>query len=79
MVPMHLGCAIPLADDPDKVIIPKGRTPDKIVQNLSYIRDDEINKSGPWSTPLFGGHQSWLQRDESFKLKPTMKVYNMIS
>lgn len=73
--PLPHRCAIPLADDPDKVIIPKGRTPDKIVQNLSYIRDDEINKSGPWSTPLFGGHQSWLQRDESFKLKPTMKVH----
>ncbi|XP_042507742.1 probable hexosyltransferase MUCI70 [Macadamia integrifolia] len=70
--PQHR-CSIPLADDPDSVMIPRRRTPDKIVQNLSYILEDEpvYNKS----RPLFGGHQSWMQRDESFKLNSTMKVH----
>ncbi|KAA8538889.1 hypothetical protein F0562_025581 [Nyssa sinensis] len=67
-------CPIPLADDPNRVVIPK-RTPEKIVQNLSYILEDELANNGSQSAPLFGGHQSWVQREESFKLKSTMKVH----
>ena len=33
--------------------------------------------NGTQSTPLFGGHQTWQQRDESFKIKPTMEVYKL--
>lgn len=65
------GCPIPLADDPDAVVIPE-RTPDTIPKSLSYISVDE--KASEQSPPLFGGHQSWLQREESFKLNKTMKV-----
>ncbi|GFZ00490.1 similar to Sept9 [Actinidia rufa] len=72
---MQLGCSIPVADDPDKVVIPKRWTPSKVVQHLSYFMEDEVGNNGSQSPPLFGGHQSWSQRDESFKLKSTMKVH----
>ncbi|THG00605.1 hypothetical protein TEA_008273 [Camellia sinensis var. sinensis] len=68
------GCPIPLAGDPDKIAIPK-RTPDTVVQHLSYILEDEAGNNGSQSPPLFGGHQSWSQREESFKPKSTMKVH----
>lgn len=68
-------CPIPVANDPNKVVIPERRTPQKFVQRLSYIMEDDGAKNGSQSRPLFGGHQSWSQRDESFKLKSTMKVH----
>ncbi|CAL5328893.1 unnamed protein product [Camellia sinensis] len=68
-------CRIPIVDDPDKIIMPKRRTPDKVVRHLSYILEDEVENNGSQSPPLFGGHQSWLQREESFKLKSIMKVH----
>ena len=71
---MQLGCPIPVADDPEKVVIPKRWTPSKVVQHLSYFMEDEVGDNGSQSPLLFGGHQSWSQRDESFKLKSTMKV-----
>lgn len=67
-------CPIPVANDPNKVVIPKRRSPEKIVQSLSYIMEDDIANNGSQS-PLFGGHQSWQQREESFKPKSTMKVH----
>uniref|UniRef100_A0A2P2MTV5 Uncharacterized protein MANES_11G097700 n=1 Tax=Rhizophora mucronata TaxID=61149 RepID=A0A2P2MTV5_RHIMU len=73
-VPQQHRCLIPVANNPDRVVIPEGRTPDDIVKNLSYfIKDEPVN--GSQSTPLFGGHQSWSQREESFKLKTSMKVH----
>lgn len=68
------GCPIPVADDPDKIVIPKGRTLDTIVKNLTYVMEDEPVKNGSQSSPLFGGHQSWRQREKSFKLSSFMKV-----
>ncbi|KAI4317475.1 hypothetical protein L6164_025342 [Bauhinia variegata] len=65
-------CPIPVADDPDKVVIPDGQTSDEIVKNLLYVTEDEVPSQSP---PLFGGHQSWSQREESFKLNATMKVH----
>lgn len=61
-------------DEVDRVVIPKGRTPDGIVKKLVYITEDEYSLNGSQTPPLFGGHQNWTQREESFKLKPTMKV-----
>ncbi|CAL5378101.1 unnamed protein product [Camellia sinensis] len=72
-------CRIPIVDDPDKIIIPKRRTPDKVVRHLSYILEDEVENNGSQSPPLFGGHQSWLQREESFKLKSIMKMCTVVS
>ncbi|KAK3033523.1 hypothetical protein RJ639_032752 [Escallonia herrerae] len=69
------GCPIPLATDPDRVLIPKKRSPDKLVQSLSYITEDNLVTNGSQLPPLFGGHQSWLQREESFKPKRIMKVH----
>ncbi|KAL0334555.1 UNVERIFIED_CONTAM: hypothetical protein Sradi_4667400 [Sesamum radiatum] len=68
-------CPIPVADDPEKITIPKERTPDIVVRRLSYIVEDNILTNGSESSPLFGGHQNWQQREESFKIKPTMKVH----
>ncbi|CAI9280256.1 unnamed protein product [Lactuca saligna] len=68
-------CSIPLANDPEKVVIPEKKSPSKFVQSLSYFEEDDINTNGSESSPLFGGHQSWKQREESFKLKSTMKVH----
>uniref|UniRef100_A0A1D1Y0K7 Leucine--tRNA ligase n=1 Tax=Anthurium amnicola TaxID=1678845 RepID=A0A1D1Y0K7_9ARAE len=62
-------CPIPLAVDPDDVVIPEGQTPDTIPKDLKYVLVDES------SSPLFGGHQSWKQRDNSFRLNKTMKVH----
>ncbi|KAI4974107.1 hypothetical protein ZWY2020_046842 [Hordeum vulgare] len=58
-------------DDPDAVAIPK-RTPNEIVKKLSYITVDKRDKDSP---PLFGGRQTWKQREESFKVNATMKVH----
>ncbi|KAL3843339.1 hypothetical protein ACJIZ3_000742 [Penstemon smallii] len=68
-------CPIPIADDPNNIAIPKKRTPEKFVQKLSYIMEDNIPTNGSRSSPLFGGHQNWQQREESFKVKPIMKVH----
>ncbi|KAG8367541.1 hypothetical protein BUALT_Bualt16G0082600 [Buddleja alternifolia] len=68
-------CSIPVADDPNKIAIPKKWTPDKLVKRLSYITEDNSATNGSQSSPLFGGHQTWQQREESFKIKPTMKVH----
>nr|CAB3471460.1 unnamed protein product [Digitaria exilis] len=65
------GCAIPVADDPNAVVIPK-RTPNTIVKKLSYITVDKKDKD---PSPLFGGRQNWKQREDSFKLNSTMKVH----
>ncbi|TVU07571.1 hypothetical protein EJB05_40933 [Eragrostis curvula] len=68
--PLHR-CPIPVADDPNAVVIPK-RTPNTIVKKLSYITVDKQDKD---PSPLFGGRQNWKQREESFKLNSTMKVH----
>lgn len=68
-------CSIPLAKEPEKVVIPKRRTPDTIVQHLSYVMKDEAARKDSQSPPLFGGHESWSQREDSFKLKSSMKVH----
>ncbi|KAK6126942.1 hypothetical protein DH2020_039316 [Rehmannia glutinosa] len=78
------GCPIPVADDPNKIVIPEKRTPEKLVQRLSYITEDSNATNGSQSSPLFaaksfsprfGGHLTWQQREESFKIKPNMKVH----
>ncbi|XP_068654213.1 probable hexosyltransferase MUCI70 [Aristolochia californica] len=66
-------CPIPVLDDPDAVVIPEGRTSDMNPENLSYITVDDSVEAG--SRPLFGGHQTWAQREDSFRLNSTMKVH----
>ncbi|XP_028551663.1 uncharacterized protein LOC110104081 isoform X2 [Dendrobium catenatum] len=61
-------CSIPLADDPDTIIIPD-KTLDIIPKELLYI---EVDNQFP---PLFGGHQSWSEREDSFKLSKSMMVH----
>ncbi|KAG0488509.1 hypothetical protein HPP92_007320 [Vanilla planifolia] len=65
--PQHR-CVIPLVDNPDAVDIP-GRTLDIIPKALSYVTVDNQ------SPPLFGGHQSWSERENSFKLNASMNVH----
>jgi hypothetical protein len=36
--------------------------------------EDEQWNNGSQKSPLFGGHENWSQRKESFKLNSTMKV-----
>ncbi|CAN6443228.1 unnamed protein product [Victoria cruziana] len=72
--PVHR-CLIPLADDPNSVSIPEKRNYDGIPQKLSYFVEDEFVGFGSQYQPLFGGHQSWKQRNESYKLNSTMKVH----
>ncbi|CAI9102971.1 OLC1v1001375C2 [Oldenlandia corymbosa var. corymbosa] len=72
--PLHR-CPIPVADDPDTVVIPKRRSPERFVQSLSYVTEDEVAINGSQSVPLFGGRETWQQREESFKVKPSMKVH----
>ncbi|KAJ9173923.1 hypothetical protein P3X46_017009 [Hevea brasiliensis] len=68
-------CPIPVANNPNEIVIPEGGTPDKIVKNLSYFMEDELVNNGSQPSSLFGGHQSWSQRKESFKLNSSMKVH----
>ncbi|XP_020531206.1 uncharacterized protein LOC18447506 isoform X2 [Amborella trichopoda] len=68
--PMHR-CPIPLANDPEAIVIPKHSTPKTLPQKLSYILEDESFNGDP----LFGGRQTWEERDESFKLNTTMRVH----
>ncbi|CAN6478691.1 unnamed protein product [Victoria cruziana] len=72
--PVHR-CLIPLADDPNSVATPEKRNYDDIPQKLSYFVEDEFVGSGSQYQPLFGGHQNWKQREESFKLNTSMKVH----
>ncbi|KAI6677549.1 hypothetical protein NL676_038345 [Syzygium grande] len=72
--PQHR-CPIPLASNTNRVTIPSGRTPDKYVANLHYVVEDEQINNALKSPPLFGGHETWSQREESFKLNSTMKVH----
>ncbi|TYG83938.1 hypothetical protein ES288_D01G208800v1 [Gossypium darwinii] len=66
-------CLIPVASDPEKIVIPDGKTPDVIVKGLTYIEEEDLVNNGSHTFPLFGGNQSWLQREKSFKLKPNME------
>ncbi|KAG9450310.1 hypothetical protein H6P81_010275 [Aristolochia fimbriata] len=66
-------CSIPVMDDPDVVVIPEGRSPDLIPENLSYVTVDDSVEAD--SKPLFGGHQTWAQRAASFELNSTKKVH----
>ncbi len=36
--------------------------------------EDEQWNNGSQTSPLFGGHENWSQREESLKLNSTMKV-----
>lgn len=63
-----------MVDNPDAIVIPKKKTPETIVQNLTYIVEDKDTDVISDSQPLFGGNISWAQREDSFKLKPIMKV-----
>lgn len=73
--PSQHRCPIPVVDDPNKVVIPKKRSPERFVRSLSYVMEDNLTNNGSQSAPLFGGHQTWKERDDSFKVKPTMKVH----
>lgn len=75
LVPKQHRCPIPLADNPDDIVIPKISAIDTMPQKLSYVLEDDSIKANPQSSPLFGGHQSWKQREESFNIEPTMKVH----
>ncbi|CAH9083138.1 unnamed protein product [Cuscuta epithymum] len=68
-------CPIPVADDPNKVVIPKLRSTERFVQSLSYVVENVTVHSGSRPLPLFGGNQTWKQRDQSFIVKPKMKVH----
>lgn len=72
---LPLGCPIPLSNDPNRVLLPENRSSDSIVKNLTYIMEDEdIISNESQLFLLFGGHQNWQQRDNSFKLNSSMKV-----
>ncbi|XP_058112895.1 probable hexosyltransferase MUCI70 isoform X3 [Magnolia sinica] len=75
LIPKQHRCPIPVMDDPNSIVIPERGVPDTIPQKLSYYLVDEHVKAEPQSPPLFGGHQSWKQREDSFKLNSTMKVH----
>ncbi|CAJ2675160.1 unnamed protein product [Trifolium pratense] len=62
-------CPIPVSNDPDKIVITTERTSNKVVKKLLYVTEDEVPNNSSESSPLFGGHISWKQREESFKLK----------
>lgn len=44
------------------------------MKDLTYIEEEDLIKNGSQYIPLFGGNESWEQREDSFKLKPSMKV-----
>ncbi|GFP88814.1 hypothetical protein PHJA_001025100 [Phtheirospermum japonicum] len=69
-------CPIPLSNDPNRVYIPENTSSDNIMKKLAYFTEDELSSSKrSKSFPLFGGHQTWRQRNESFKLNSSMKVH----
>lgn len=68
-------CSIPLLDDPYNVKIPASRLEDQYPVNLTYIEIDPANIADLKATPLFGGYQTWQQREDSFQLKPRMEVH----
>ncbi|XP_057828139.2 probable hexosyltransferase MUCI70 isoform X2 [Cryptomeria japonica] len=68
-------CPIPVVDDPDSITIPLKREDNSFVQNLSYVIEDKALEINSSLAPLFGGYQNWQKREETFQLKPTMKVH----
>eukprot|EP00250_Pteridium_aquilinum_P004471 c14674_g1_i1 orf=78-1463(-) len=68
--PVHR-CSIPLLDDPSAVRVPVAKSYMSDL-NLTYIQRDPAPFAG---RPLFGGYQTWKQREESFKLRPQMKIH----
>ncbi|PPS06283.1 hypothetical protein GOBAR_AA14364 [Gossypium barbadense] len=55
-------CPIPLASDPEKIVIPDGKTPDVIVKGLTYIEEEDLVNNGSHTFPLFGGFVSYMLR-----------------
>lgn len=72
--PVHR-CPIPILDDPNDITIPSQKQDDSLLRNLSYVIEDKAVKTDSNLVPLFGGYQNWKQREDSFKLKPAMKVH----
>lgn len=72
--PVHR-CPIPVLDDPNDITIPSQKQDDSLLRNLSYVIEDKAVKTDSNLVPLFGGYQNWKQREDSFKLKPAMKVH----
>ena len=68
------GCSIPIKNDPYTITIPAPNelhVSDPFFINLTYIETDQPGSMG---LPLFGGYQTWKQREESFQIHPKMKV-----
>lgn len=77
-LPPEHRCLVPLADDPDSIIIPEMKTAgDEVVRHLSYVQKDEtpMGDTDGNSLSLFGGHHNWRQREANFKLNATMKMH----
>ncbi|XP_002980574.2 uncharacterized protein LOC9656562 isoform X1 [Selaginella moellendorffii] len=72
--PIHR-CSIPVARNPQFVQIPSFRHDSSILRKLTYITNDRVAKGDQSKRPLFGGYQTWKERDESFKIKPAMQVH----
>ncbi|KAH9329731.1 hypothetical protein KI387_001839, partial [Taxus chinensis] len=72
--PLHR-CPIPVLDNPDSITIPPHMEYNSLLQNLTYVIEDKALESNPSLVPLFGGYQNWKKREESFQLKPAMKVH----
>lgn len=68
-------CSIPLLDDPQAVKIPDARHNHQYHLNLTYIVEDHAFTADSKATPLFGGHQTWQQRENSFKISSQMEIH----
>lgn len=73
---MFTGCPILLMGDAVLVRFPElKRSITSVPQNLTYIVEENLkNTEDPSISILFGGNQTWQQREESFALKSRMKV-----
>lgn len=71
--PLHR-CSIPVLDDPSAIKVPDARSysSNQYRLNLTYIVNEPARSRG---RPLFGGYQTWKQREESFKLRREMKIH----
>eukprot|EP00249_Psilotum_nudum_P011614 c23276_g1_i1 orf=267-1742(+) len=72
--PVHR-CFIPLWDNPYTVEVPPQKPDETYPLNLTFVTNDAAVDTDSALVPLFGGYQTWEERDESFKIKPQMEVH----
>lgn len=56
-------------------VMPSSASKSPVINNLSYILEENPTRTEPFGGSEFGGYPSLKQRDDSFDIKESMKVH----